>query len=114
MTAADGLNVAGFIIAGVGGGLGMFGVFKQTNAYFPFRPGQFLEHLFRVGRAYILEGRSEALKQVHAAAKLGEEKVEDRNQSLIGLYLVFCGFSLQLLGSVLLLIAALLGGDARK
>lgn len=80
------------IIAGVGGGLGMFGVFKQTNAYFPFRPGQFLEHLFRVGRAHILKGRSEAAKQVHAAAQLGEGRGEDRNQSLIGLYWVFCGF----------------------
>jgi hypothetical protein len=88
---------------------------RQTNAYFPFRPGQFFEHLFRVGRAYILKRKSEAMKHVHAAVTLGEGKGEDRNQSLIGLYWVFCGFSLQLLGSSLLLVAALFaGGDARK
>jgi hypothetical protein len=111
MTAADILNVAGFAVAGAGSALGMFGIFKQTNAYYPFRLSQFREHLYRVARKWVKEGRAAAMGLVSATVTLGEKRGEDRTQSMIGLYCVLGGFFLQLFGSSLLLLGALLGGS---
>src|SRR5260370_17383412 len=111
MTTADTLNVLGFIVGGVGSSLGIFGIFQQTNAYYTFKPFKltaFLNHVFRVGRTYVLEGKSAALELLSVTAKLAEKRGEDRSQSLIGLYWVFLGFFLQLAGSFLLLLQSLL------
>ena len=111
MKTADILNAAGIVVTGLGSSLGMLGIFRQTNAYYAFRPTQFLEHLFRVGRRYLSKGKEAAIAEVYATVKLGEEKKEDRTRSLIGLYFVFVGFVVQLVGSIMLL-AALLSGSA--
>ncbi len=112
MTTPDMLNLTGFIVGGLGSSLGMYGVFKQTNAYYPFKLSYFFEHLARVIRTYVTRGQAAANEQVHAAAKLGEARGEDRTQSLIGLYFVFVGFLFQLLGSLLLLMGTLLPSGA--
>jgi hypothetical protein len=107
MTATDYLNIAGFVIAAAGSTVGMIGTFKQMNAYYPFKVRKFLDHLFRVTRKALSEGGPAAIQQVEATAKLGQRRGEDRASSLIGLYCVFCGFFLQVLGAFLLLLASL-------
>jgi hypothetical protein len=111
MTISDKLNVIGFIVSGIGSSLGMIGIFKQTNAYYPFKPAQFIEHIYRIVRKYVREGTPGARAQVDTAAKLAERKGEDRGLSLIGLYFVFFGFLLQFLGSFLLLLGTLLANS---
>jgi hypothetical protein len=61
MTTADALNIAAFVATAFGSSLGMFGIFKQTNPYYPFKAPEFLEHLYRVGRAFIAKGKARPL-----------------------------------------------------
>jgi hypothetical protein len=102
-----GLNIAGFVSTAIGGILGMFGVFKQANGYYPFKIGELLKHMAYVMAVLPFSTKS-ANAEVHTAAHLAANNPEDRAASLIGIYFVFFGFLGQLLGGALLLIAALL------
>jgi hypothetical protein len=103
------LNVIAFSATVLGSSMGIWGALKQANAYYPFGIWEFINHIGRVFKKAIREhGVKEALKQIHVAEKLGEIKGEDRGKSLIGLYLVFCGFFLNLIGAALALAASLM------
>lgn len=106
---AAALSLLSFLFTAAGAALGMFGAFKQANAYYPFRLKEFPEHIARVVAA-LRHGRQTALKQVEASAELGQLRGEDRAQSLIGLYCLFCGFFLQMAGALFALLAALAAG----
>ena len=114
MTCLDKLNLAGIVITGAGSTLGMVGVFSQTNGYFAFQSWEIFDHLWRVFRTLLKKGKAEALKQIRATSKLAEERKENRVKSLIGLYLVLFGFSLQMVGSLVLLIALFAPKDEAK
>ncbi len=112
---AQTLNIIGFAVAGLGSGLGIWGALMQANAYYPFRVSQFTEHVARVFKKAIAAwSLEEALKQVSVTAELGEDRKEDRAKSLIGLYLVFCGFFLNMIGACLALAASLLETASHK
>jgi hypothetical protein len=109
------LNVIGFTATVLGSGLGIWGALKQANAYYPFGIWEFVGHISRVfKKAFHENGLKEALKQIHIAEKLGEIKGENRAKSLIGLYLVFCGFFLNLVGAALALAASIIESGSRK
>jgi hypothetical protein len=109
------LNVIGFATAVLGSSLGIWGALKQANAYYPFGIWAFTGHIFRFFKKAIQEhGLKEALKQTHIAEKLGEIKGENRAKSLIGLYLVFCGFFLNLVGAALALAASIMESASHK
>jgi zinc transporter ZupT len=106
MRNTDKLNLAGFVIASAGSMLGMAGALLQTNAYYPFKPAPLIKYLLGITLGPIL-GKNVA-DEIHTAAKLAEKRPEDRAKSLHGLYFLFCGFLLQLVGAAVLLAAALL------
>ncbi|HEY2647270.1 MAG TPA: hypothetical protein VGI34_09860 [Candidatus Acidoferrales bacterium] len=112
---AQNLNVLAFAATVLGSSLGIWGALMQANAYYPFRISEFAEHIARVfNKAIRTWSLEEALKQIRVTAKLGEEKKEDRAKSLIGLYLVFCGFFLNLIGASLALVASVIDAHSRK
>jgi hypothetical protein len=109
------LNIIGFGVTALGSCLGIWGALKQANAYYPFGVWEFAGHVLRVfKKAFRESGIREALRQIHIAEKLGEIKGEDRAKSLLGLYLVFCGFFLNLIGAALAFTASILDSAARK
>jgi hypothetical protein len=109
------LNVIGFAATVLGSSLGVWGALKQANAYYPFGIWEFAGHICRVFKRAIQEhGLTEALKQIHIAEKLGELKGENRTKSLIGLYLLFFGFFLNLVGAALALMASIMESASRK
>jgi hypothetical protein len=109
------LNVIGFAATVLGSSLGIWGALKQANAYYPFGIWEFAGHVCRIFKKAIHEhGLKEALKQVHIAEKLGEIKGENRAKSLIGLYLVFCGFFLNLVGAAFALAASIIESPSHK
>ncbi len=109
------LNVIGFASTALGSSLGIWGALKQANAYYPFGILEFAGHLRRVFKKTIQErGLKEALKQIHIAEKLGELKGENRAKSLIGLYLLFRGFFLNLIGAALALTASIMDSAFHK
>ena len=109
MIAADRLNLAGFLIASSGSVLGMAGALKQANAYYPFKAWPLAVHALKVTVRSIF--RRNVSDEIKTAAKLAEAKHEDRVKSLQGLYWLFCGFLLQLVGSAMLLLASLLASS---
>ena len=112
---AQTLNVIGFAATVLGSGLGIWGALKQANAYYPFGIWEFAGHVCRVFKKAIIDrGLKGTLKQIHVATKLGEIKGEDRAKSLIGLYLVFCGFFLNLIGAALALAASIMESATPK
>jgi hypothetical protein len=112
MPAADLLNAAGLAATSIGSVLGMVGVFKQTNAYYAFRKADLVAHMFQIALKWLTA--KQAFKEVSIAAKLAEKKVEDRAQSLAGLYLVFFGFLLQLVGAGLLFAGVFAGPTSSR
>jgi hypothetical protein len=106
-------NLIAFAATVVGSGIGMFGALMQANAYYPFRITQFASHISRVFVKWLTEGKEAAFRQVHTSAKLGEARGERRDKSLVGLYLVFCGFLLNLVGAALALAATLVDTAAK-
>lgn len=106
MTTAH-LNIVAFSISAAGACLGIAGTLMQANAYYPFAPKQFVEHMFRVVRTLLTKGYRAASEETRVAVKLSESRGEDRVHSLKGLYLVAVGFLLQLVGSAIALMAAL-------
>ncbi len=112
---AQTLNVIGFAVTALGSSLGIWGALMQANAYYPFRISQFAEHFARVFKKAIAAWSvEEALKQIRISARLGEDRKEDRAKSLIGLYFVFCGFFLNMIGACFALAASLLETAAHK
>jgi hypothetical protein len=108
------LNLLAFAFTVLGSGLGVWGALKQANAYYPFRPVEFANHLRLVLVKRVRKGKAEALQEIHTAAHLGEKRGENRALSLVGLYLVFCGFFLNLLGAALAFAATLAEKPARQ
>jgi len=109
------LNILGFAATVCGSSLGIWGALMQANAYYPFGISEFAEHIARVFKKAITKwSLEEALKQIHITARLGENKKEDRARSLIGLYLVFCGFFLNLIGAALALVGSILESATHK
>lgn len=95
----------GYLLAAAGAILGMAGVFMMARSYHPFSWVDFARQVTRIVWKLIVRDRSEAIRTIALASKLGELNREDRTYSLLGLYLVFLGFCLQLLGLVLSFIA---------
>jgi hypothetical protein len=109
MTAADKLNLTGFLIASSGSVLAMVGALKQTNAYYPFKAWTLVGHALIVTVKSIFGADVSA--EIYSAANLAKSNPEDRVKSLQGLYCLFCGFLLQLAGSAVLLVASLLAAS---
>lgn len=101
------LNIAAFGLSALGATLGIAGALMQANAYYPFAPKQFVEHMLRVAVALFTKGYGAAKDEMRVAVKLSEAAGEDRVRSLKGLYLVAVAFLLQFAGSGLALMAAL-------
>jgi hypothetical protein len=110
MSPADHLSIAGIVVTGAGSTIAMAGVCFQVNGYFAFKARDFSGQLFRVLRAWLFKGGDSARRQLVVAAKLAEERGEDRVRSLIGFYCVLLGFLFQMLGSALLFAALFAGG----
>jgi hypothetical protein len=109
------LVVIGFTATVLGSSLGIWGALMQANAYYPFSIFEFAEHIARVFKKGLTNWSvEEALKQTRVTARLGEDKKEDRAKSLIGLYLVFCGFFLNLIGASLALVASIMESASRR
>ena len=109
------LNILAFAATVLGSSLGIGGALMQANAYYPFGIFQFAGHVGRVFKKAIVDRSLKGmLKQIHIVAKLGEIKGEDRVRSLIGLYFVFCGFFLNLVGAGLALVATVMESATHK
>lgn len=112
---AQTLNVFAFAATVLGSSLGIWGALMQANAYYPFGIFQFTGHVYRVFKKAIIDRSLKGmLKEIHIAAKLGEIKGEDRVKSLIGLYFVFCGFFLNLVGAAIALAATIMESATHK
>lgn len=105
MTTADLLNTAGFTVTCIGGIFGMIGAIKQANGYYPFKTSQLLKHILWVVANYFIR-RKTVVGWVNSAAKLTENRKEDKTESLVGIYFLFIGFSFQMAGAALLLCAS--------
>ena len=99
------IAVIGFFLAATGATLGMVGAFMMARSYHPFSLVDFARQANRILWKLILWNRSEAIRTITLASKLGKLNREDRTYSLLGLYLVFLGFCMQLLGLALSFIA---------
>jgi hypothetical protein len=104
MKLADKVNLAGILLTAAGSSLGMFGIILQTNGYYAFKWLQLLRHIFLVAKDFCGKGPVAAWNNIQTTAGLADKKGENRGKSLLGLYLVLFGFTLQLVGSVLLAI----------
>jgi hypothetical protein len=102
MRLADKINLAGVLLTATGSTLGMFGVILQTNGYYAFKWLQLFKHIFLVAKDFCMKGPAGARNNIQTTVSLAQKKGENRGKSLIGLYLVLFGFSLQSLGSLLL------------
>jgi len=113
MTWTSALNFGGFLLAAAGSCTAMWGVFKQANGYYTFKPEvwKFAQVVFSVCKVFVFQGRRQGLKLL--ALTVNNKRVENRAQSLIGFFAVFAGFLLQLAGATLLY-AATLADDAAR
>ena len=108
------LDVIGFGLAVIGSSLGVWGALLQANAYYPFAIRALPAHFWSVFSEFARKGQGEALNQIRVAAKLGEDRGEERTKSLLGLYLVLCGFFLNLVDAAVALAGALADSGAGK
>jgi hypothetical protein len=108
------LYLIGFALATMGSGLGLLGALMQANAYYPFKVRKFVGHIYLVFRKALREGPEAALNEVRVATALAPGKQEDRAKSLFGLYLVFCGFFVNVLGALLALMGSIIDSPAAK
>lgn len=98
-------SMAGFVLASLGAGCGVYGALRQANAYYPFRLREFPRHLWSVMKAARLREQG-GPDFVRLTAELARYTGESRPQALAGLYWVVLGFVLQLAGSVVSLAAS--------
>lgn len=107
MTLSSVLNLAGLLLIAVGSCTAMWGIFKQANGYYSFKPEvwKFAQVVLSIGKTFLLHGSQDASKLL--ALNLNSTRVEDRRQSLLGFFAVFAGFLLQLAGAIALYIATL-------
>lgn len=104
-------TVLGFFFATAGACIGMIGTLQMARAYHPFTIWNFVSHVIRVGWRILFFDIDRARRIVAAVSAMSLVNKENRELSLIGLYLVFCGFGLQLAGGVLALAAFFLGAS---
>ncbi|HEY5056908.1 MAG TPA: hypothetical protein VII58_12165 [Acidobacteriaceae bacterium] len=107
MTFPDKLNFAGIAVAGAGSAIAMVGAFLQMNGYFAFKKLKLFSELGRIVWAF-RKGPTNGRNRIRIAAGLSKD-TESRSTSLVGFYCVLFGFSLQMLGSVLMIWAILHG-----
>jgi hypothetical protein len=109
MTFTDKMNLAGIAVAGAGSTIAMVGAFLQMNGYFAFKRMKLFSELGHILWAFH-KGFGNGRKRIRIAAGLSKD-TESRSTSLVGFYCVLFGFSLQMLGSILMLWAILHGGE---
>lgn len=108
------LYFLGFALATMGSGLGVLGALMQANAYYPFKLREFLAHIFLIFRKGLREGPEAAFNGVRVATALAPGKREDRAKFLVGLYLVFCGFLVDVLVALLALNGSIMDSPGGK
>ena len=101
------LTLAAFVLTMLGACIGMMGSLEMARAYHAFTFLDFARHVVRVAWRYIREP-ARARQIVAATVAIAEVNPEKRDRSLVGLYLVFCGFALQLSGGILAFVGSLL------
>ncbi len=95
---APALTVFGVVMAALG-------TLMICKPYHPFSTFALIRHLLGVLWSF-RHGLGEALRLVRITSSLGTINEEDRAKSLVGVYLVFFGFFLQMFGACLWLIDA--------
>jgi hypothetical protein len=105
------ITVLGFFLTTSGACIGMVGTLQMARAYHPFTLMDFVGHVLRVGWRVLFFDIETARRIVAAVSEMSLVNKENRELSLIGLYLVFCGFGLQLAGGVLALAAFFLNAS---
>ena len=89
----------GFLLSIAGATLGIVGVLMMARSYHPFSLPDFAKRAFRIAWKLFREGRDAVVRSAEIESRLGALNDEQRGYSLLGLYLVFLGFCLQLLGA---------------
>lgn len=95
------LNFAAFVTSVLGAVVGIFGSLMMANAYHPFSFLDFLRALPEIAWKYLTGGSSSAKEYLSRTQRLAQVNPEDRTLSLAGLCLIFGGFFLQLVGTIL-------------
>ena len=98
-------EVLGFLLSIAGATLGFLGALMMARSYHPFSWSDFARQGIRILWKLFRQDRATVVRSVEIASKLGAVNDENRGYSLLGLYLVFLGFCLQLLGAVVSFIA---------
>ena len=95
------LVLVGFLVTSLGSILGVAGALMMARLYHPFSFLGFIGYSFRLTRKFISSSHQEFLRSAEISERLGSINSTRRGYSLIGLYLVFLGFCMQLLGSII-------------
>ena len=97
----------GFILSIAGATLGIVGALMMARSYHPFSLLGFAKRGIRIIWKLVRKGRDQVIRDTEILSMLGAINDEKRSYSLLGLYLVFLGFCLQLLGTTVSFIASL-------
>ena len=97
----------GFLLSIAGATLGIVGVLMMARSYHPFSLAGFAKQGLRIVWKMVRQGPDAVVRSAEIAARLGELNDERRGYSLLGLYFVFLGFCLQMLGATVSFIASL-------
>ena len=89
----------GFLISSCGSILGIAGALMMARSYHAFSFLGFIKYSFLVTLKLFSGRREEVVESNEIAAYLGTINEAKRGYSLMGLYLVFLGFCMQLAGS---------------
>ena len=100
------LQSLGFLLSIAGATLGIVGALMMARSYHPFSLRGFAKRGFRILWKLVHEGRDTVVRSAEITSRLGAINNENRGYSLLGLYLVFLGFCLQLLGATVSFIAS--------
>jgi hypothetical protein len=104
------LNLIGFISSAAGAVIGIAGSLMMANAYHPFSFLGFLRTLPDIAWRFLFGGGARAREYLNRTQRLAQINPEDRTLSLGGLCLIFGGFVLQLLGTILSYIGSIFPG----
>jgi hypothetical protein len=104
------LNVLGVIASVSGALIGIAGSLMMANAYHPFSFFGFLRTLPDVAWRFVIGGSSRAKEYLSRTQRLAQVNAEDRTLSLAGLCLIFGGFVLQLVGTILSYVGSIASG----
>lgn len=97
----------GYFFSILGATLGIVGALMMARSYHPFSLPGFAKRGIRIVWVLVRRGRGEVVRSAEIASRLGKVNDERRAYSLLGLYLVFLGFCVQLLGATVSFIASL-------